>query len=69
MNVRIKIRCDCGCSYEFNHYFKNDLPLCPNCRKCDNDVLTHLNRAFEEFEQIPKEAWNRISIRVQKSED
>lgn len=54
MYLRVKVKCDCGCNYEFDRFPRFDEnPFCPSCRHpLDSDTLSGIYRIFEATENI-----------------
>lgn len=70
MYLRIKIKCQCGCCYEFDQYDSFTYPpSCPSCKTVpDNATLSNLYRILESAHNIPKEFDGKIKFSV-KSRD
>ena len=69
MYLRLKIKCNCGCRYEIDHFPTfgtldyDQSPICPSCRQSlDNDVWEKLKTILQAANQIPDEMAGRISL-------
>ena len=68
MYLRVNVRCNCGCRYEFDRFeqFTSD-PFCPSCRqRLDNSTLSGLFKIFEAANQIPEEMTDRLKFSLKR---
>ena len=68
MYLRVKVKCDCGCRYEFAEFpsFTGN-PFCPSCKQpLDNQTLSGWIKIVDAAQCMPDEASQKLSFSLKK---